>query len=138
SGIIQTLEHGTIMPTVKQNLVMLTTDEQYKQATSGGEFYVGVRILYSYTGGMQGEYGVIYYYNHAANLFLISEEWTDLNDRHPIPKSDGSENDQHVGIMESEKEKPNLLNRVITEDILILDDNGDRVFIPQVNQRIRI
>ncbi|HEV2192548.1 MAG TPA: hypothetical protein VGR54_02890 [Nitrosopumilaceae archaeon] len=138
SGIIQTLELGTIMPTVKQNLVMLTTDEQYKQATSGGEFYVGVRILYSYTGGIQGEYGVIYYYNHAANLFLISEEWTDLNDRHPIPKSDGSENDQHVGIMESEKEKPSLLNRVITEEILLLDDNGDRVFFPQINKRTRI
>ncbi|MFZ0184540.1 MAG: hypothetical protein WAL88_06880 [Nitrosotalea sp.] len=138
SGIVQTLELGTIMPTTKQNLVIDTTDEQYKQATSGGEFYVGMRILYSYTGGMQGEYGVIYYYNHTANLFLIREEWTDLNDKHPIPKSDGSEGDQHMGIMESEKKKSSILNRIIHEEILLLDDNGDRVFNPQVNQRTRI
>lgn len=138
SGVIQTLELGTIMPATKQNLVIDTTDKQYEQATSGDEFYVGVRILYSYIAGMQGEYGVIYYYNHTADLFLIREEWTDLNDKHPIPKSDGSESDQHIGIMESEKEKPSILNRVIHEEILLLDDNGDRVFNPHVNQRVRI
>ncbi len=138
SGVIQTLELGTLMPTMKQNLVMLTTNEQHQQAISGGEFYVGIRILYSYIGGMHGEYGVIYYYNPAGNLFLISEEWTDLNDRHSIPESGGIENDQHIGTMESKKEKPSTLNRVITEDILILDDNGDRVLNPHVNQRVRI
>ncbi|MDE2588553.1 MAG: hypothetical protein KGL95_02650, partial [Patescibacteria group bacterium] len=138
SAVIQTRELGTIMPTKKEELTIVLTEKQRKRSVSGGEFHVGVRISYLYSGGIRGEYGIIYYYNHASNSFMIEEEWTDLNKRHPIPESSGSEVDKHAGLMNSSKEHPSPLNRVRTEEIIFLDDNGERVLNPQVKQRVRI
>lgn len=75
SGNAQTLDLGTIMPNMLKELRAGITEEQYNSAMHGGQFHVGYVMNYEYAKNKKGEYGVIYYFDVGAGIFLIKKEW---------------------------------------------------------------